>query len=158
MVPNLLKILIQIYLPRIKVQVQKIQKSMIIVYLILKNNNNKNQENHLNINKDVKILEESKNKENSYKNTYNIKKNDNNNKNKIPKGYIDHLNLNCFNRLCEGKFSRKRKTVQLFNLSSIFYRKRMDIVTCFSRSFLIEKLLLKDNLNTSYGLCKEIEL
>ena len=148
------------------------------LYLILKNNNNKNQENHLNINKNVKILEESKNKENSYKNnykneenvvhnqkdnikkinTYNIKKNDNNNKNKIPKGYIDHLNLNCFNRLCEGKFSRKRKTVQLFNLSSIFYRKRMDIVTCFSRSFLIEKLLLKDNLNTSYGLCKEIEL
>jgi len=148
------------------------------LYLILKNNNNKNQENHLNINKNVKILEESKNKENSYKNnykneenvvhnqkdnikkinTYNIKKNDNNNKNKIPKGYIDHLNLNCFNRLCEGKFSRKRKTVQLFNLSSIFYRKRMDIVTCFSRSFLIEKLLLKDNLNKSYGLCKEIEL
>ena len=145
------------------------------LYLILKNNNNKNQENHLNINKNVKILEESKNKENSYKNNYkneenvvhnqkdnikkiNIKKNDNNNKNKIPKGYIDHLNLNCFNRLCEGKFSRKIKTVQLFNLSSIFYRKRMDIVTCFSRSFLIEKLLLKDNLNTSYGLCKEIEL
>ena len=95
---------------------------------------------------------------NQFKDTYNIKKNDNNNKNKIPKGYIDHLNLNCFNRLCEGKFSRKRKTVQLFNLSSIFYRKRMDIVTCFSRSFLIEKLLLKDNLNTSYGLCKEIEL
>ena len=66
----------------------------------------------MNKNKNMKILEESKNKENSYKNNYkneenvvhnqkdnikkiniyNIKKNDNNNKNKIPKGYIDHLN------------------------------------------------------------------
>ena len=144
------------------------------LYLILKNNNNKNQENHLNINKNVKILEESKNKENSniikYKNLENvmqyqkdngkkiiIKKNGNNN-NKNSKGYTDQLYLNYFDRFCIRKDPRKRKTVQLFNLSSIFYRKRMDIVTCFSRSFLIEKLLLKDNINKSYSFCNEIEL
>ena len=147
------------------------------LYLILnKNNNNKNQENLLNINKNLKILEESKNKENSNINKYkkeenvvqnqkenfkktNTKKNECNNiNNKIPKGYIGHLNLNFFDRFCAGKFSNKRKTVLLFNLSSIFYRKRMDIVISFSRSFLIEKLLLKDNLNQSYSFCKEIEL
>ena len=145
------------------------------LYLILKNNNNKNQENHLNKNKNMKILEESKNKENSninknkneenevqyqkdnIKKINNIKKNDNNN-NKIPKGYIDHLNLNCFNRFYFRKDAKKRKIVQLFNLSSIFYRKRMDIVISFSRSFLIEKLLLKDNINKSYSFCNEIEL
>ena len=129
----------------------------------------------MNKNKNMKILEESKNKENSninknkneenevqyqkdnIKKINNIKKNDNNN-NKIPKGYIDHLNLNCFNRFYFRKDAEKRKTVQLFNLSSIFYRKRMDIVISFSRSFLIEKLLLKDNLNKSYSFCNEIEL
>ena len=79
------------------------------------------------------------------------------NNNKIPKGYIDHLNLNCFDRLLKGKFFNKRKNVQLFNLSRIFYRKRMDIVISFSRSFLFEKLLLKDDLNKSYSI-KEIEL
>ena len=144
------------------------------LYLILNNNNNKNKENHLNKSKNLKTLEESKNKENSniikYKNQENviqyqkdngkkiiIKKNGNNN-NKISKGYTDQLYLNCFDRFCIGKDPRKRKTIQLFNLSSIFYRKRMDIVISFSRSFLIEKLLLKDNINKSYSFCNEIEL
>ena len=144
------------------------------LYLISNNNNNKNKENHLNKSKNLKTLEESKNKENSniikYKNQENviqyqkdngkkiiIKKNGNNN-NKISKGYTDQLYLNCFDRFCIRKDPRKRKTIQLFNLSSIFYRKRMDIVLSFSRSFLIEKLLLKDNINKSYSFCNEIEL
>jgi len=144
------------------------------LYLILNNNNNKNKENHLNKSKNLKAFEESKNKENSniikYKNQENviqyqkdngkkiiIKKNGNNN-NKISKGYTDQLYLNCFDRFCIRKDPRKRKTIQLFNLSSIFYRKRMDIVISFSRSFLIEKLLLKDNINKSYSFCNEIEL
>ena len=144
------------------------------LYLILNNNNNKNKENHLNKSKNLKTFEESKNKENSniikYKNQENviqyqkdngkkiiIKKNGNNN-NKISKGYTDQLYLNCFDRFCIRKDPRKRKTIQLFNLSSIFYRKRMDIVISFSRSFLIEKLLLKDNINKSYSFCNEIEL
>ena len=143
------------------------------LYLILNNNNNKDKENHLNKSKNLKAFEESKNKENSniikYKNQENviqyqkdngkkiiIKKNGNNN-NKISKGYTDQLYLNCFDRFCIRKDPRKRKTIQLFNLSSIFYRKRMDIVISFSRSFLIEKLLLKDDLNKSYSI-KEIEL
>ena len=122
----------------------------------------------------MKTFEESKNKENSniikYKNQENvmqyqkdngkkiiIKKNGNNN-NKNSKGYTDQLYLNCFDRFCIRKDPRKRKTIQLFNLSSIFYRKRMDIVISFSRSFLIEKLLLKDNINKSYSFCNEIEL
>ena len=114
------------------------------LYLILKNNNNKNQENVIQYQKDngKKII---------------IKKNGNNN-NKISKGYTDQLYLNCFDRFCIRKDPRKRKTIQLFNLSSIFYWKRMDIVISFSRSFLIEKLLLKDNINKSYSFCNEIEL
>ena len=140
------------------------------LYIIL--NNNKNQENQINKNKNLKTFEESKNIENSniikYKKEENVvsyqkdnlKKTNTKkevNINKIPKGYINHLNLNCFDRLLKGKFFNKRKNVQLFNLSRVFYRKRMDIVISFSRSFLIEKLLLKDDLNKSYSI-KEIEL
>ena len=140
------------------------------LYIIL--NNNKNQENQINKNKNLKTFEESKNIENSniikYKKEENVvsyqkdnlKKTNTKeevNINKIPKGYINHLNLNCFDRLLKGKFFNKRKNVQLFNLSRVFYRKRMDIVISFSRSFLFEKLLLKDDFNKSYSI-KEIEL
>ncbi len=140
------------------------------LYIIL--NNNKNQENQINKNKNLKTFEESKNIENSniikYKKEENVvsyqkdnlKKTNTKeevNINKIPKGYIYHLNLNCFDRLLKGKFFNKRKNVQLFNLSRVFYRKRMDIVISFSRSFLFEKLLLKDDFNKSYSI-KEIEL
>ena len=77
---------------------------------------------------------------------------------KIPKGYIDHLNLNFFDRFFTRKFSNKRKMVHLFGLASIFYRKRMDIVISFSRSLLIEKILLKSGPNKSYSLCNETQL
>ena len=140
------------------------------LYIIL--NNNKNQENQINKNKNLKTFEESKNIENSniikYKKEENVvsyqkdnlKKTNTKeevNINKIPKGYINHLNLNSFDRLLKGKFFNKRRNVQLFNLSRVFYRKRMDIVISVSRSFLFEKLLLKDDFNKSYSI-KEIEL
>ena len=140
--------------------------------LLNNNNNNKNQENPLNNSKNSNIFEESKNKEyskvNIYKreeNIFQIKKNifkkvntEKLSNTKIPKGYIDHLNLNFFDRFFTRKFSNKRKMVHLFGLASIFYRKRMDIVISFSRSLLIEKILLKSGPNKSYSLCNETQL
>jgi hypothetical protein len=140
--------------------------------LLLKNNINKNPENLLNNSKNSNIFEESKNKENSKINIYKkeenilqIKKNnfkkmntEKINNSTIPKGYIDRLNLNFLDRFFTGQYSNKRKMVHLFRLTSMFYRKRMDIVISFSRSLLMEKILLKGNLNKSYSLCNETQL
>ena len=138
-------------------------------HLILNNNINKKQEILSNNNKNLNILEDSKYKTNSniiiYKNEENILqlpkdnlKIINTETNKIPKGYINHLNLNFIDRFCTGKYTDKRKMVHLFRLGSLFYRKRMDIVMAFSRSLLIENILSKGNFNRTYDLCKEMEI
>ena len=136
--------------------------------LILNNKNNKNKESILSNSKNINVLEERKNNKNPkmiiYKNDESIiqyqkdnhkRNNSENNINKIPKGYIDHLDLNFLDRFCTRKYSSKRKMVHLFRLSRLYYRKRMDIVMSFSRSLLMEKILLKDK---SLTLCKEIQL
>ena len=134
----------------------------------MNNNINKNQENILDNNKIMNKSEKIQNKKNRKIIIYNNKENqinlkkENNKKNnnvknkKIHKGYTEYLDLNFFARICTGKYSIKRKIAQLFRLSSLFYKKRMDIVTCFSRSLILEKMNLNDN--NSYTLCKEMEL
>ena len=58
------------------------------------------------------------------------------------KEYTSLIKFNLFDYYCMRKLSSKKKEIDLFNIGSALYRKRMDIINVFTLLILTEKKLL----------------
>lgn len=58
------------------------------------------------------------------------------------KEYTSPIKFNLFDYYCMRKLSSKKKEIDLFNIGSALYRKRMDIINVFTLLILTEKKLL----------------
>ena len=68
----------------------------------------------------------------------------NNNQNNINNNQNNNMNLklNFFDYYCYGNICNKKDQIELFNLGTSLYKKRMDIINVFTIILLIEKILL----------------
>ena len=64
----------------------------------------------------------------------------------------NNININLFDYYCLGKFCKKSKPIELFDIGVSLYRKRMDIVNVFTILLLIEKIILKIDRQNLFGL------
>lgn len=63
------------------------------------------------------------------------------------KEYTSPIKFNLFDYYCMRKLSSKKKEIDLFNIGSALYRKRMDIINVFTLLILTEKKLLNKEEN-----------
>ena len=131
---------------------------------IIENNNNINNKNYLTMNTPNNMLKnKNKNLDDSksglktlihkevYSRPYRIHSNSSKNV-EIDMNEKNNININLFDYYCLGKFFKKSKPIELFDIGVSLYRKRMDIVNVFTILLLIEKIILKIDRQNLFGL------
>ena len=131
---------------------------------IIENNNNINNKNYLTMNTPNNMLKnKNKNLDDSksglktlihkevYSRPYRIHSNSSKNV-EIDMNEKNNININLFDYYCLGKFCKKSKPIELFDIGVSLYRKRMDIVNVFTILLLIEKIILKIDRQNLFGL------
>jgi hypothetical protein len=131
---------------------------------IIENNNNINNKNYLTMNTPNNMLKnKNKNIDDSksglktlihkevYSRPYRIHSNSSKNV-EIDMNEKNNININLFDYYCLGKFCKKSKPIELFDIGVSLYRKRMDIVNVFTILLLIEKIILKIDRQNLFGL------
>ena len=126
--------------------------------------NNKNNKNYLTMNTPNNMLKsKNKNLDDSksglktlihkevYSRPYRIHSNSSKNV-EIDMNEKNNININLFDYYCLGKFCKKSKPIELFDIGVSLYRKRMDIVNVFTILLLIEKIILKIDRQNLFGL------
>ena len=74
------------------------------------------------------------------------------------KDFNDKIELNMFDYCCcHLVYEKRRKIIELFNITNSFYRKKLDVVNVFNLLLLIEKNLLKNNSEFVHTINEELE-
>lgn len=72
-----------------------------------------------------------------------LKNTENNKKNNSLQEYVEQINFNLFEYYCCGKFTKKKKDIELYKLGLSLYKNRMDIINVFTLLLLAEKTCLQ---------------
>ena len=74
------------------------------------------------------------------------------------KDFNDKLELNMFDYCCcHLVYEKRHKIIELFNITNLFLRKKLDVVNVFNLLLLIEKNLLRNTNEFVYSMNEELE-